>query len=68
VIADAATHLPDLGPATRAFVIADQAIAPTWLPPLESALSTREVHAVPLAVPSGEQPRPCRSTTRCSTS
>ena len=54
VIAGAATHLPDLGPATRAFVIADQAIAPTWLPPLESALSSREVHAVPLAVPSGE--------------
>ena len=54
VIAGAATHLPDLGPAARAFVIADQAIVPTWLPPLESALSIREVHAVPLAVPSGE--------------
>ena len=54
LIADAAAHLPDLGPATRAFVVADQAVAPTWLPPLESAFSIREVHAVPLAVPSGE--------------
>ena len=54
VVADAAAHLPDLAPATHAFVVADQAVAPAWLPPLEASLSTRGLHAVPLAVPSGE--------------
>ena len=54
VVSDAAAHLPDLAPATRAFIVADQAVAPVWLPPLEASLSTRGLHAVPLAVPSGE--------------
>ena len=54
VVADAAAHLPDLTPAARAFVVADQAVAPAWLPPLEASLSSRGLHAVPLAVPSGE--------------
>jgi len=55
VIATAGEHIPDLGPATHAFVIVDQAVATAWLPPLEAALQTRGLHVIPLAVPSGEQ-------------
>jgi 3-dehydroquinate synthase len=54
VVAHAAEHLPDLGPATHAFVVVDQAIAADWLPPLEASLATRDLHVVALAVPSGE--------------
>jgi 3-dehydroquinate synthase len=53
-IEDATTTLPDLGAATRAFVIVDQAIADRWLPPLEGALRARALHPVALTVPSGE--------------
>ena len=38
VVADAAAHLPDLTPAARAFVVADQAVAQAWLPPLAASL------------------------------
>jgi 3-dehydroquinate synthase len=55
VVADAAAILPDLETAARAFVIVDQAIAATWLPPVESALAARALHVVPLVVPSGEE-------------
>ena len=54
VVGDAASVLPDLGRATHAFVVVDQAVATAWLPALEEALSTRGLHVVPLAVPSGE--------------
>ena len=54
VMEEAATLLPDLGPAASAFVVVDQAIAPTWLPRIESPLAARGLHVVPLAVPSGE--------------
>jgi len=50
----AAEHLPDLAPASRAFVVVDQAIAADWLPRLEAGLAPRDLHVVPLAVPSGE--------------
>jgi len=54
VVTHAADHLPDLGPATHAFVVVDQAIAADWLPRLETGLAPRSLHTVPLAVPSGE--------------
>ncbi|MEP6758744.1 MAG: 3-dehydroquinate synthase [Actinomycetota bacterium] len=54
VLGDAATIVPELGAAARAFVIVDQAISAAWLPPLEAALESRALHVVPLAVPSGE--------------
>ena len=54
VVASASDHVPDLGPATRAFVVVDQAIAADWLPALEAGLAGRDLHTVPLAVPSGE--------------
>ncbi len=54
VIAGAAGHLPDLGPARHAFVIADQAVAGAWMGPLAAALESRGLHPVLLSVPSGE--------------
>jgi 3-dehydroquinate synthase len=53
VIATAGELLPDLGPASRAFVVFDRAVE-GWLPTLEDALVPRGLHVVPLAVPSGE--------------
>jgi 3-dehydroquinate synthase len=55
VVGDAATHLPDLGPAAQAFVIADRAVADAWFPPLEQALASRGVRSVLLSIPSGEE-------------
>ncbi|MDP9184121.1 MAG: 3-dehydroquinate synthase [Actinomycetota bacterium] len=54
VVQEAGALLPDLAPATRAFIVVDQAIADTWVPRLGAALETRGLHHVPLAVPSGE--------------
>jgi 3-dehydroquinate synthase len=54
VAAAAAELLPDLGTATRAFLVFDQAVA-GWLAPLQEALADRGLHTYPLAVPSGEQ-------------
>jgi 3-dehydroquinate synthase len=53
VVAGAADELPDLGPAARAFVLFDQAVA-SWLPMLEAALAGRDLRTYPLVVPSGE--------------
>lgn len=55
VIAAAAEILPDLGKATRAFVVADRPVADAWFPPLAGALGERGIHAVLLGVPSGEE-------------
>ena len=54
LLAHAAEHLPDLGSASRAFVVVDQAIAADVLPQLEAGLAPRNLHVVSLAVPSGE--------------
>ena len=54
VVATAGEHLPDLGAATRAFVVADRAVAPAWFPSLEASLATRGLRSVLLSVPSGE--------------
>ena len=53
VVAEAGELLPELGPASRAFVVFDQAVA-AWLPPLEAALGGRGLRTFPLVVPSGE--------------
>jgi len=55
VVAGAATVLPDLGAARRAFVVADRAVADLWFGPLAGALEAAGVRAVSLAVPSGEE-------------
>jgi 3-dehydroquinate synthase len=55
VLARAAEHLPELGSATRAFVVADRPVADAWLHPLSEALAARRIHAVLLVVPSGEE-------------
>jgi 3-dehydroquinate synthase len=54
VVREAASHLPDLAPATRAFVVADQAVASAWVGPLADALGAMGLHPVVLSVPSGE--------------
>jgi 3-dehydroquinate synthase len=54
VVTDAAEHLPDLGAAAQAFVVADRAVSERWLGPLAQALSRRGLHPVALTVPSGE--------------
>jgi len=54
VVAAAGELLPDLGRATHAFVVVDQAVDGAWLSQLTSALEGRGLHCVPLAVPSGE--------------
>ena len=55
VVPTAAAELPDLGMATRAFVMADRPVADAWFRPLADALGTRGVHAVLLSVPTGEE-------------
>jgi len=53
VLAAASRHLPPLAPATRAFVLFDQAVADR-LPLLEAAAEARGLRTCPLVVPSGE--------------
>ena len=53
VLVDTSAHLPSLDPATRGFVLLDQAVA-AWLPAIETALAERGLHTYPLVVPSGE--------------
>jgi 3-dehydroquinate synthase len=53
-IEGAQAHLPDLGPARHAFVVADQAVSGAWGSPLASALAAAGLHPVMLSVPSGE--------------
>lgn len=54
LISEAGDHLPGLGPAERAFVVADRYVAERWFAPLESSLGSRGLRAVALAVPAGE--------------
>ena len=53
VLASTSAHLPPLDPATKGFVLFDQAVA-TWLPAIETALAERGLRTYPLVVPSGE--------------
>jgi 3-dehydroquinate synthase len=46
--------LPDLGPASQAFVVADHGVAHRYLEPLAASLAERGLRAVLLAVPVGE--------------
>ncbi len=50
----AAEHIPDLGVAERAFVVADAAVVQRWFAPLEASLRSRGLHPLLLPVPSGE--------------
>lgn len=54
VIDDAATHLPPLPGATRAFVVADRGVAEQWFERLSKALAERDLACVLLTVPMGE--------------
>jgi 3-dehydroquinate synthase len=54
VIGRAAEHLPELPKAERAFVVADRAVATSWLEPLVRALAERGLSTVHLSVPEGE--------------
>jgi 3-dehydroquinate synthase len=53
VLVDMSAHLPPLDPATRGFVLLDQAVT-AWLPAIETALAERGLRTYPLVVPSGE--------------
>ncbi|MGZ8572096.1 MAG: 3-dehydroquinate synthase, partial [Actinomycetota bacterium] len=55
VVRAAAQLLPDLGAATRAFVVADRMVADAWFRPLGDALRDRGLHPVLLGVPAGEE-------------
>jgi 3-dehydroquinate synthase len=54
VIDGAGSFLPDLGEASQAFIVVDQAIADAWVPRIGPTLEARGLHHVPLTVPSGE--------------
>jgi 3-dehydroquinate synthase len=54
VVAATGALLPDLGRATRAFIVVDQAVSDAWLPQVASVLEDRSLQCVALAVPSGE--------------
>jgi 3-dehydroquinate synthase len=54
LIAEASTHLPPLGPAERAFVVADVQVSDRWFGPLDAGLRAAGLRAVPLSVPQGE--------------
>jgi 3-dehydroquinate synthase len=54
VIAKAASHLPELPRAERAFVISDLRVAEDWLGVLSDGLAPRGLDTVLLAVPQGE--------------
>ncbi len=54
VIATAGEHLPALPGAGQAFVIVDRVVADAWFAPLAEALAARDLVAVPLTVPAGE--------------
>jgi len=54
VIDDAATHVPALPGATRAFVVADRGVAERWFERLSKALAGRDLACVLLTVPTGE--------------
>lgn len=54
VVASAAEHLPAFPNAAQAFVVADRSVAERWFDPLAAALGSRDLHAVLLAVPAGE--------------
>jgi 3-dehydroquinate synthase len=52
--------MPDLGPATNAFVVADHAVADRYLEPLAGSLAKRGLRAVLLGVPAGEDAKTLR--------
>ncbi len=55
VVASASDHLPDFPRAAQAFVVADRGVADSWFGPLAASLALRDLHAVLLAVPAGEE-------------
>jgi 3-dehydroquinate synthase len=46
--------LPELGPASQAFIVADRGVADRYLEPLAASLVRRGLRAVLLAIPAGE--------------
>ena len=54
LISQAGELLPDLPAAERAFVVSDGTVADRWFPPLAESLQARDLHAVLLLVPEGE--------------
>jgi 3-dehydroquinate synthase len=46
--------LPELGPASQAFIVADRGVAERYLDPLAASLAQRGLRAVLLAIPAGE--------------
>jgi 3-dehydroquinate synthase len=47
--------LPELGPASQAFIVADHGVADRYLDPLVASLAERGLRSVLLAVPAGEE-------------
>jgi 3-dehydroquinate synthase len=55
ILGSADTLLPELPAASRAFVVADRAVADAWFAPVCEALGRRGLHAILLTVPAGEE-------------
>ena len=55
VLATASDHLPELPRAAQAYVVADRGVAERWFEPLASGLAARDLPAVLLTVPAGEE-------------
>ena len=55
VLAEAGTYLPELPRAAQAYVVADRGVADRWFEPLAAGLAARNLPAVLLTVPAGEE-------------
>jgi 3-dehydroquinate synthase len=57
LLEEAADHVPALGPAEKAFVVADQEVASRYMDPLQAGLARepRSLQSVHLPVPAGER-------------
>jgi 3-dehydroquinate synthase len=55
VLAEAASHLPELAGAEKAFVVADAVVSGLYLEALSGGLAPRGVSVIHLAVPDGEE-------------
>ena len=55
ILAEAASHLPELPKAEKAFVVSDHVVAALYLEPLEAGLVGRGLQVVHVGVPQGEQ-------------
>ena len=55
VLTTAGEHLPELPRAAQAYVVADRGVADRWFEPLAEGLASRDLPAVLLTVPPGEE-------------